>query len=636
MKKISILFFLFKTLHLFSQNSLSTSLTACYALNGNLNEPINNLTGTLSAVTPTIDRFNNANSAYRFAGNIGSYIELPNNPLIKPNAISFSAWVKTNVTNLSQYVVFTNNTCNSFYEGYVCAFVNIGANAYRFQAVKSNNTCSGGGQIVLNGNTNTITANNWYHVGFYMGPDSIKLYLNGVLDGGIANSNPINYNPIKNVYLGGTNMSPNLPFNGSMDNIRFYNRKLSGTEFNQLYTQDPSCISQAIGLAPVVSFSVSAINVCAGNSINMTDVSSNNPTAWNWQIPGANPPSASVSNPTISFPTPGNYIISLISSNNVGASNTGTQSIVVLPIPNVIAIANNTAVCLGQSTNLFASGASSYTWSTQQSGISISVNPIINTTYSLIGIDNNGCTNMATVSVNVNQLPVLSIQANSLSICSGSSVSLLSSGAGTYTWSNGQTGALLVTNPSASTIFSVTGTNMNGCSATANISITVNPLPSITINANKTTICKGTSVILTALGALTYTWNNNQNGSVINLIPLNSSSYSVIGTNNNGCNNSSAITIFVDNCVSLKELNDKAFITIFPNPSNGNFELHLSKGKSGEIIILNTLSEIIYQYHFENEEFLKLDLSNQSNGIYLLNILEVDNQMNYKIIKNDL
>lgn len=632
MKKLFLIICILSTLHLLSQNNLTTSLSACYALNGNANEPINNLTGTLSAVTPTVDRFNNPNSAYQFAGNGGSYIELPNSALLKSNSVSFSAWVKTNFSNNSQYIVFTNNNCGSYHEGYMLALLNIGTNQYRLQAVKSHTTCSSGGQIILNANSN-ISSNTWCHVGLYVGNDSIKVYLNGVLDGALANSNPINYNPIKNVYLGGSNLGVNIPFSGTIDNVRFYNRKLSGTEFNQLYIQDPSCAVQAVGLAPVVAFSVSAVNICAGKSISMTDASANNPTAWNWQIPGAVPPTAAVSNPTISFPTPGNYIVSLVSSNTVGASNTATQSIVVLPNPIVLAVANNTSVCIGQSTNLFASGANSYSWSTQQTGLTINVSPLINTVYTLTGTDNNGCINTGTVEVLVKVTPTVNISSSALSVCNGNSITLTAGGANSYTWNTNQTGSSIIVFPTGNTFYSVTGLGSNNCTATASITVNVNPIPSLTITTNQTTVCRGQSINLTASGAATYTWNNNQNGAVINLSPINSSTYGVMGFDGNGCQNSTAITIFVDPCVGIEKFEKKSLVEVYPNPSNGYFTLNFGKENTGNVFIMNTLSEIIYQAHFENEVNLKLDLTQQKSGIYFLKLKMNGKIYTKKIIK---
>jgi len=240
MKKIFVSLFSFITISFFSQN-LTSSLSACYALDGTGAEPINNLTGTLSAITPTVDRFNNPNSAMYFNGTVSSYISLPNNPLLKPTSVSFSGWVKLNALN-SQIIVFAHNGCTNYHEGYQLALASVGPGNSRFQIAKANNSCSPGGQAYFNGATPILTST-WYHVGFYIGADSLKLYVNGVLDGTMANPNPIVYNPVTNVYLGGTNLSFNLPFSGTLDNARFYNRKLTGTEFNLLYTTDPACVT---------------------------------------------------------------------------------------------------------------------------------------------------------------------------------------------------------------------------------------------------------------------------------------------------------------------------------------------------------------------------------------------------------
>lgn len=120
MKKLLTLFAII-IIGVANSQTLTTSLTACYALNSNANDPINSLNGTLSAVTTTVDRFNTPNSAFYFSGASNSFIELPNSPLLKPsNAISFSAWIKPNSPfTYAQYVVVTKNNSNGiFIESY--------------------------------------------------------------------------------------------------------------------------------------------------------------------------------------------------------------------------------------------------------------------------------------------------------------------------------------------------------------------------------------------------------------------------------------------------------------------------------------------------------------------------------------
>lgn len=321
MKKIYILFLLLLSSRAWTQVNIASSLTACFALNNNGNEPINALTGTLSNVTGTVDRFSNANSALAIAGSSASYVELPNSPLLKATEVSVSGWFKTNSSAI-QILVFAHNGCISYHEGYQIALINTGGATFRMQAAKSSSNCSPGTQAACNGSTTTLQANVWYHVGAYFGSDSLKIYVNGVLNGAISATLPINYSNLAKVYIGGTNLSTNYPFLGSVDNFRFYNRKLNGAEFNSLYVNDQAC---NFGFVPVANYSLSPTIspnfVCVNAPINFTDLSTNTPTAWAWQFPGATPSVSSLSNPVITFSATGFHTVTLISTNAFGASS---------------------------------------------------------------------------------------------------------------------------------------------------------------------------------------------------------------------------------------------------------------------------------------------------------------------------
>jgi len=85
------------------------------------------------------------------------------------------------------------------------------------------------------------------------------------------------------------------------------------------------------------------------------------------------------------------------------------------------------------------------------------------------------------------------------------------------------------------------------CATTTTMTITVNPLPTVVANATSTSICTGDPVTLTGSGAASYTWDN----SVIDGIaftPGTTTTYTVIGTDGNGCQNSDVVTVVVNNC----------------------------------------------------------------------------------------
>lgn len=221
---------------------LTTSLTACYDLDGNASEPINSLTGTISVATATVDRFNNVSSALHFNGSTNCFVQLPEDPLLKPSpAISFALWVKPVSLAGGMHIVFTKNNQSSNFEAY--QFEIFGGTYWRLN--KANSTLN---DIVLS--TSTVVINQWYHIACTIDNTSLKLYVNGVLEGTTNSTfSGFDYMTGKKVYLGGTNESFNHPFIGTLDNLKFWNRVISPTEVTQLYLSDPPCL-QAASISP--------------------------------------------------------------------------------------------------------------------------------------------------------------------------------------------------------------------------------------------------------------------------------------------------------------------------------------------------------------------------------------------------
>jgi hypothetical protein len=392
MKKIYPLLLLLISLSISSQVNLSNSLTACYALDGNASEPINALTGTISAaVTPTVNRFGTPNTAYAFNGSFNNRIELPDDPLLKPtNAISFSCWVRTNVVN-NQYIIFTKNVASSNFEAYTLNYNTLsGKLKFRLQKGASGST------TILDGSS-TVTAGSWHHVAGSITSNSLTLYVDGAVDGGTTTAIPFQYVSGKRVILGSSNEPGfDLPLNGSLDNVRFYNRVLTPAEVSWMYTYDPICV----GNPPVSIFTPNPLNTCINKFITLNDGSINSPTMWNWGAPGAAPATSTLNNPVISYPAPGVYTISLVASNSFGYGNPAYQSVNISPGPTVTAVSSNSIVCVGNSATLTASGATTYSWSTGQTTSAIVITPTSSGTYTVLGTAS-GCQNTAGVFINV-------------------------------------------------------------------------------------------------------------------------------------------------------------------------------------------------------------------------------------------
>ena len=237
----------------------------------------------------------------------------------------------------------------------------------------------------------------------------------------------------------------------------------------------------------------------------------------------------------LSASTPGSYVVTYTAP----SSDTATTSISIDSIP-VVSAGADVAICTGNSTVLTATGATTYSWSTGQTGASITVDPTTNTTYTVTGF-NGACSATDSVDVTVNPLPSVSI-SGTLTYCVGASTTL-DAGAGfaSYSWSSGETTQTI--NATAGN-YTVTVTDSNGCSNTsAQVTVTELALPTVAISGTLS-YCAGpgsnTTLIATA-GLSSYLWSS---GETTQSITATAGSYTVTGTDSNGCSNtSSSVTV---------------------------------------------------------------------------------------------
>jgi len=349
--------------------------------------------------------------------------------------------------------------------------------------------------------------------------------------------------------------------------------------------------SVTVNALPIIS--VNSGSVCMGQSFTMVPSGAMTYTYSN---------GGSIATPTAST----TYSVSGTDANGCISSADAISSVTVNTLP-IISV-NSGSVCLGQSFTMVPSGAVTYTYS---NGGSIAT-PTANTTYSVIGTDANGCISSADAisSVTVNALPIISV--NSGSVCAGQSFTMVPSGAVTYTYSNGGS----IATPTANATYSVSGTDVNGCENTAVSSVTVNVLPNLMVMTTNTLLCVGETATLTVMGASTYTWSTTENTTDIVVSPTIQTTYTVNGTDANGCVNSSAILQDVSLCAGLNQFasvdND---LSVYPNPSNGNFNINVTT--QSHVTILNLLGKVIYAEQIE-VGVNSINLNQFANGIYIL------------------
>ena len=373
---------------------------------------------------------------------------------------------------------------------------------------------------------------------------------------------------------------------------------------------------------PILSIAGSA-SVCAGNSISL---SASGAMYYTWNT------SATTNSISVSPLTNTTYSVVGIDAN--GCSGTAYKNITVNALPSVL-INGATSVCVGRTSILAASGADTYTWSTLSNNDVIIISPTVNTSYNVTGTDVNGCTNTATKTVTVNPLPSISISiSGATSGCAGNNISLLASGANTYTWSTSLSNSYSISvSPTVNSLYMVNGTDVNGCTNTATKSITVNPLPLVSISATSDLLCIGQSTTLSVVGATSYSWSTGSTNYSISVAPTTNTTYSVIGTDVNSCSNSAAITLSVSSCTGIESFNrEEKYIKVYPNPAVSKTSI-LSTSAIHKVVITDMSGKIVAELLELNAEKTDVDLESYRAGMYLLVVYTEDGVKRVKLIK---
>ena len=321
---------------------------------------------------------------------------------------------------------------------------------------------------------------------------------------------------------------------------------VTGTDANTCTNTASVTVNVAPCTHPTASITASDNDICVGQSITYTDNSSGvNVDTWAWTFTGGSIAAAGTQGPhTVTYNTAGSFNVTLQVTDDNGTDDT-TITIVVHDLPSVTADASVNPVCSGTPTNLNAYGAATYIWNGGSSANPYSVSPTAMTTYSVTGTDVNGCQNVATVTVNINALPTITLTASANNFCAGNPTTLTAGGGTSYVWDQSLSGTVNTVNPTTNTTYSITGTDANGCQNIASVAINVLAVPTVTASANPTSVCPGGSSVLTASGnALGYVWDGSATNP-ITVNPTTTTTYTVTGANASACTATASVTVTV-------------------------------------------------------------------------------------------
>jgi gliding motility-associated-like protein len=227
--------------------------------------------------------------------------------------------------------------------------------------------------------------------------------------------------------------------------------------------------------------------------------------------------------------TPGTYIDSLQSIN-------GCDSVVILnlAIYPIYSATVSASLCQG---NNYVFGSQTLTSSGQYLEVFQSIS---------------GCDSTVTLDLVVNPLPIISCPDTV--ICAGGTAILVPSGSNSFSWqptigSASPTGVLTLS-PSSTQNLIVTGTDVNGCSISQPVVVSVQAIPNVQLSLSDNEICFGETIIASVSGAASYNWTQPIFVDIAlssqTLTPQTTTILTVTGTDNIGCSSTVNETVIVN------------------------------------------------------------------------------------------
>lgn len=302
--------------------------------------------------------------------------------------------------------------------------------------------------------------------------------------------------------------------------------------------------------------------------------------------------------------------------------------ILVNELPEVSANASALILCEGEELILSGEGALNYSWTGSVNDGEAFV-PSSTETYIVEGEDENGCISEAEVTVVVNALPIITANASAIELCSGTSVVLSGSGATSYQWDNDVENNVSFI-PSSTETYTVVGTDDNGCSSSHEVLVTVRPNPVLDLG-DDITVCSYNlpTEISAPSGFTSYEWTGAN--ATQSLTVYVAGTYTCTVSNEFGCEDSDELSVAVDACLGVDELENA--VSIYPNPFSDQLTIQLGNWVSSTVQIYDMNGALILDLQVPGSE-MTINLDAISSGVYVLKVINGSETYQTRIIKN--
>lgn len=448
----------------------------------------------------------------------------------------------------------------------------------------------GGG---INGKT-LLNDNKWHHVAVTYNPDdndTVRLFVDGIQDTAAVYLNTINTGASNNISIGGRMDNVNF-FTGSIDEVRVWDSALTEAEIFAGMNETPCSFTE--GLVAHFKFNEGepfADNTAISYAI---DYGTQNAKSGNLQslalIGGE---SNYVDGPNLSRGYEITYLDEIACDsytwNTTSTQYTGSgfyaaelttsdmcDSLVFLDL----------TINHSVETTLYASECSSYTW--DENGFTYSLSGVYSEVYGAA----NGCDSIITLNLTI-------LETSSETVVTDCD---------SYFWdANGMT-------YDATGIYTATLMNAAGCDSNLTLDLTIEaPVATVTLEANGNLTCDQAGMSYQWLNCTTDQVISGEN--TISFTPEDNGTYAVIINTPNNCSDTSECVTFSS---ASSEEQSITYTKVYPNPSQGRFNVNASVEMNGTIKIMNSQGQVIEERTVSGTNSTEFDLTGLASGIYYI------------------
>jgi len=356
-----------------------------------------------------------------------------------------------------------------------------------------------------------------------------------------------------------------------------------------------------LNILPAPAVTVASGSISCGSNFTITPAGA---LSYTYTSPGVG--GATLTGASQTYSPLANTIYTVLGSGANGCVAVNLVTVSVSNGTNMVISPLTATACPNSPFTFTASGSVTYSWTNNTYTNTANINAggaLSSITCSVIGTNSIGCTSSKTATLYAYASPTVVISPTLVTVCALTATSFTASGALTYTWANGNTGSTSAYTPSATSQFTVQGSDANGCNSSASAIVLTNPAPPMSIIASSSLVCASTSLTLSGSGANTFTWSVGGNNANVIVTPTSSTVYTLSGTGANNCVGNATINITTNPSPILVITPPSASICLGSSSSfsvNGAISYTWSNGSNNNTQNLSPSSSTVYSVSAED------------------------------------